>query len=327
MQMLAPIAELQGELMGEPTPEYLMYRPHYLLTPDGKRRYEFLIEYDIYNPSQGIYFGCKSITLPGNEHSSEIENALSDWLKAKPHILQRLNNIFPEKDFTHRFKDTDNANDNTFWPFWITLYEDEDPKEVGVRAVEVIAGVYRQLIDGTLPEFPHSNGDHTSVSAEEKPLAVRTAFTEEAFMRLKAAIEKNTKSILAPQSIPNNGWHLFTRFLKNAEEAGIISRVAYYEKAWQLAPQYTDIDFTCMIQTLFSLLRTHLTTDSLDTSTVSYPTSSNAAKTPIRIPWNDLLSIFLRPNGTSYKLQVKTLHPVPSTKKSWLRLLTPLLND
>ena len=41
-------------------------------------------------------------------------------------LLLFLKNTFPGKFFTHRFKPTNNANNHTYWPFWITLHEDED---------------------------------------------------------------------------------------------------------------------------------------------------------------------------------------------------------
>ncbi|MDE6769537.1 MAG: hypothetical protein K2J78_07425, partial [Muribaculaceae bacterium] len=187
MLTLAPADSLKGDLMGVATPQYMMYRTEVLTSADGNRRYEFLIEYDIYNPSQGIYFGCKSITLPGHDHQEEITKAMEDWRMALPHVLQRLNNVFVDKDFTYRFKDTDNDNDNTFWPFWITLYEDEDPREIGVRALSVIAGVYRQLLEGTLPDLPQSS------VAEEKQITVRTAFTEDAYLRLSDTVKRAIK--------------------------------------------------------------------------------------------------------------------------------------
>lgn len=304
MLSLAPSEQLQGDLLGVPAPNYMMYRFASIDSPDGKRRYEFLIEYNIYNPSHGIYFGCKSITLPGHHHPTEIKNAISDWIKARPHILQRLNNVFPDKDFTHRFKDTDNDNDNTFWPFWITLYEDEDAREVGARALQIIYGVYRQLIDGTLPDFT------APADFAEKQLTVRTAFTEEAFDRLQNTVERNIRYRAlssSPTTIDKEGWKMFVKFLQLAVKEGVMHRMDCYEEAWNLDTQYSDVDFTCMIQTLFS----HI--------------SASLAIEPIRIPWNDLVSIFLRCNGTSYKLQVKTLRPVPATKKRWRLLIARLL--
>lgn len=303
MLTLATADQLQGDLMGVATPQHMMYRPEVLTSADRHRRYEFLIEYDIYNPSQGIYFGCKAITLPGYDHQEEIAKAMADWATVKPHVLQRLNNVFVDKDFTHRFKDTDNDNNNTFWSFWITLYEDEDPREVGVRALSVIAGVYRQLIEGALPDLPQSS------VAEEKQIKVRTAFTEDAYLRLRDTVKRAIKRHTLSETIdtlPEQGWNLLLTFLDNAEKAGIIHRDECYERGWRLDSRYSDVDFKCMIQTLFTRL------------------SATLNITNLRIPWNDLIALFLRSDGTAYKIQVKTLQIMTSTKRRWAALLHDL---
>lgn len=136
IERLSALAELTAspeQILASGTPRYITHTVATLLSADGHRRYEFLIEYDIYNPSQGIYFGCKSTTLPNYDHKSETANALSDWQLARPFVTLRLNNVFVVKDFTYRYKDTDNDADLTFWPFWISLYEDESPVDVAVR--------------------------------------------------------------------------------------------------------------------------------------------------------------------------------------------------
>lgn len=133
LRALAELTASPEQILASGTPRYITHTVATLLSADGHRSYEFLIEYDIYNPSQGIYFGCKSTTLPNYDHKSETANALSDWQLARPFVTLRLNNVFVVKDFTYRYKDTDNDADLTFWPFWISLYEDESPVDVAVR--------------------------------------------------------------------------------------------------------------------------------------------------------------------------------------------------
>lgn len=53
-------------------------------------------------------------------------------------------NTFPGKSFTHHFEPTNNANNHTYWSFWITLHKDEDIVEVGTRAVRLIKSVYER---------------------------------------------------------------------------------------------------------------------------------------------------------------------------------------
>lgn len=306
MLTLAPATQLQGDLMGVAAPQYMMCRSDVLLTPDGRRRYELLIEYDIYNPSQGIYFGCKSITLPGYNHQEEIGKAMVDWRTVCPHVLQRLNNVFIDKDFTHRFKDTDNDNDNTFWPFWITLYEDEDPREVGMRALRIIAGVYRQLFDGTLADLP------APPEAKEKRLTVRTAFTEDAYLRLRDTVKHSIKHKATADrisSLPDDGWNLFLTILKGAEAAGIIIPTKCYERGWTLSAKQSDVDFKCMMQSIFTYLGEQLGIEE------------------IRVPWNDLLALFMRSDGSRFKMQVKTLPLTHAKKNHWAATIPTLVTN
>ena len=298
MLRLAPIDQLTGDVNVVTDSRYLMYRVETILSPDGTRRYEFLIEYDIYNPSQGIYFGCKSVTLPGHRHSKEITLANDDWQRIRPHALLRLNNIFVDKDFDHRFQDTDNANDNTFWSFWISLYEDEDPQALAVRALSTIASAYRQLFEGTLPPISDK------IISNEKKIITRTAFTEEAYSRLRDSIQSSVKATSTPiqegiMSKQIMAWQLFEIFLAKAEETGILHKVDYYEKAWILNCSYSDIDFKCLMTLLFKRLSERLDIES------------------IRIPWSSLIGIFLRSDGTPFKQQIKTLNPTSSTRRYW----------
>ncbi|MDE7419475.1 MAG: hypothetical protein K2N35_04630, partial [Muribaculaceae bacterium] len=52
-------------------PRYIEHIEQQIVSPDGHRHYDLLIEYDIYHPSHGIYFGCRSTTLPDFDHAVE----------------------------------------------------------------------------------------------------------------------------------------------------------------------------------------------------------------------------------------------------------------
>ena len=54
-------------------PATLMYRIDSLKSADGHRLYEFLIEYDTDTPAEGIYYGCRGITVDAFNHEEEIE--------------------------------------------------------------------------------------------------------------------------------------------------------------------------------------------------------------------------------------------------------------
>lgn len=301
MLTLAPADELVGYVREDRDEKYMMYRRHVVLPNGGGRRYEFLIEYDTCNPSQGIYFGCKSVTLPGHGHARQTRLAIEDWHRAMPYVLQRLNNVFTDKDFTYRFNPTDNDHNGTFWPFWISLYGDESPREIGVRALDIIAGVYCQLFNGTLPkEIPEN-----VAKAKESPLL--TAFTDEAFQNFKDTIRKSIRRKSTDVSFADKGWDIVQGFFEEAQREGIIHRVECYESAWSLDRKFSDVDFHCMIKLLFPAICARLGVDTVNT------------------PWESCLRIFLRSDGTTYKSQIKTLNPKASVKQFWRREIERLL--
>lgn len=302
MLQLGRAEELVGDVRGEKDEKYMRYLLTSIDHPDGGRRYEFLIEYDIFNPSQGVYFGCKSLTLPAHRHSVQIRRAQEDWQRAMPFVIQRLNNIFVDKDFTYRFRDSDNDNNGTFWPFWISLYEDEDPRQIGVRALENIATVYRQLISGSLPTVP------PAVSGG-KTTAVRTAFTEEAYDALRESIRKTIRTKTGLNELADQGWELFETFLRRAESEGIIIREESYERAWCPDSGFGDVDFKCMMQFLFDSIAMRIGIENLG------------------VPWESLLKIFMRPDGTTYKVHLKTLTPKAITRRLWRDTLHRLVHE
>ena len=99
---------------GVPLPHHLAYKLEPLYSKDGHRMYEFLVEYHTKKPSEGIYYGCRGVTLTGYEHKEEIERFRAEWELIKSEVCTILNNTFPAKDYSHRFRMTDNANDQTF---------------------------------------------------------------------------------------------------------------------------------------------------------------------------------------------------------------------
>ncbi|MDE5555836.1 MAG: hypothetical protein K2J10_11735, partial [Muribaculaceae bacterium] len=278
------------EMLARGEPCYITHTFSTMLSADGHRRYEFMIEYDIYNPSQGIYFGCKSVTLYGHDHKSETANALADWQLARPFVTLRLNNVFVDKDFTYRYKDTDNDADLTFWPFWISLYEDESPVDVAVRALKIIAGVYDELIGGKLPEY-----QATSIVKTESS-QVRTAFTHQAYDNFLHQISKYISEVSPLKDRTHNlslGRQFIEYFLVNAERHGLIHRAPSYECAWMMDARYSDVDFNAMIKSMIEELQIRLGISGMKT------------------PWNDAIRLFMRSDERPYKLQVKTL-PIKS---------------
>ena len=223
------MGEMKGAVPGLLLPNHLMYRIETLQSQDGHRLYEFLIEYDMKSPSEGIYYGCRGITIAGYNHETEIEQFRRDWDTLKPEVCRVLNNTFPDKDYSMRFRLTDNANTNTYWLFWISLYEDEDIHQVGVVATEKIRDVFKQYLMGV--QFPEKN-----IPTRNTP--VKTAF-----------FNKNYETLLTKViDVPT-----FEAFLSFAEAQGWIERNSLYERAWVFhgdGAHNKNVDFINMMRNL-----------------------------------------------------------------------------
>lgn len=62
-------------------PRYIEHIEERVDSADGHRRYDLLLEYDIYHPSHGIYFGCRSTTFPGFNHIEETNPPLKSGMQ------------------------------------------------------------------------------------------------------------------------------------------------------------------------------------------------------------------------------------------------------
>lgn len=286
MASLVGLTASPKEILATGEPRYISHKVATLLSADGHRQYDFLIEYDIYNPSQGIYFGCKSVTLPNFNHKSETANALVDWQQAQPYVTLRLNNVFIDKDFDFRYKATDNDTGNTFWPFWISLYEDESPVNVAVRALQIIAGIYDELISGQLPDI------NVCPKSKSGSVNVQTAFTYDAYDNFIRKIEKYISEVSSHNLMATNaelGRKFIENFLAKAESHQLIHRAPNYEYAWKMDSAYNDVDFKAMLNAIIEELQ------------------KNIGISGMKTPWNDAIRIFMRSDERPYKLQIKTL--------------------
>lgn len=160
-------------------PYYIMYK----LEPvehDGLV-YEFLVEYQIGDPNTGIYFGCKMLNRDVMTHFKNgdiamatqltqkmVNRADKEWrIHLKNAVAVVLNNSYPDKEFHLRFCHSDNANDGTYWPFWIRLNEEEDIVTVAANAVKLIKNIHlthfsvNDVLPSAHPKLDDTSGKHT----------------------------------------------------------------------------------------------------------------------------------------------------------------------
>ena len=207
--------------LGNKAPNHMMYKLESLFSKDGHREYEFLIEYDKWEPTVGIYYGCKGLIHDG-EVDEEIVKFDEEWNEIINEVLYVLNNTFPEKDYTHRFKPTNNANDNTYWPFWISLYEDEDIIKVAARATIIIRNIYQKYLNGFV---------FKQHEIEPKQLVTKTAFTKDAYIEFLLSLKTD------------NNVKAFKKLMEYLSANKLIERNETYESCWTVKMQNVDFAF------------------------------------------------------------------------------------
>jgi len=283
-------SELRGYVHDVELPNHYMYRVDTLYNPDGYRFYEFLIEYNVKKPAEGIYYGCRGMTKEGFDHDHAVKLFQQEWKEIKERLCQVLNNIFPEKDFSERFKDTDNANTNTYWLFWISLYEDEDIKEVGLVATKIIRDIFKYYLNDR-DWFK----DHQLPKSEPKKIVPKTAF-----------YNKNFEALL--EEVKNK--EMFKNLLLRFEEEGWIEVSPFYEKAWIFkgtGEHRQNVDFIQIIKILqekgFFLKK--------------------------NIPWTLIQATFLNSDGyASENLRQQSIQTIKGeTEKFWKNKLDRILQE
>lgn len=224
--------------------QHIMYKLGTLVSADGCLGYEFLIEYKITEPTVGIYYGCRGLIYDGDDDVG-INRLDDEWSQLKDEVCRVLNNTFPDKDFQLRFKPTDNANDHTYWPFWITLNEDEDIIGVAGRATKLIRNIYRKELD-------LRDKDPARTIADDLKHRTVTAFTWEAYKDSLRTLER-----IAKRSNPGSKYELktlFDRFLNGATRQQILCRDYSYELAWSVG-SVSDKLFAYLIAEFFAHAR------------------------------------------------------------------------
>lgn len=229
---------LDNSYNGHEAPHHIMYKlilrdnSTILKNPDKNIGYEFLIELDLQDIAYGIYYGCRASILGGGQEY-EILTADRDWDALRGEISNILNDTFIDKNFSKRFQRTNNANNKTYWPFWISLGEEEDIIEVAVRAIKLIANCYKRNLDKI-----YNNTYLAEPTKKEKRIKTNTRYTLDEY---NEALRKWGKD----RSV-------FEKFLTEAERHGLITNDCRYEKRWEL--NISNVKFAYLFKALCNKL-------------------------------------------------------------------------
>ena len=173
--------------------------------------YEFLVEYQKHDPNTGIYYGCKVSNRNIMEHfengnidmANQLTHKMVDCADKEWKTYLRdatalvLSNSYPDKKFNLRVCHTENANDGTYWPFWIRLNEEEDVVYVAANAIKLIKNIYlTHFSDHGLLPYGYAETDDTSSKhvGRKKNSSNTRYFSDAAYeeCRILHSIDKNT---------------------------------------------------------------------------------------------------------------------------------------
>lgn len=273
---------LDCTLRGIHQPNHLMYKIEPIAHPSGCALYEFLVEYDRMEPNVGIYLGCKCVTGGDTDHRDMISHYIEEWNALRSHVCTVLNNSFPEKEFRHRFRITNNGENGTFWPTWISLYDDED-MEFALTVLRIIRKAYEQYFSGTmkycrpLPSVAYRR--------------IQAAFTESAFKRLREQV-----CGLYGREHEDDAARLFDRFILVASDCGIFEPDLSYDLAWRYMGDRSrglsgsNIEFSTLMHTLVREIGRRLGSGIGD----------------VKTPWGNIMKVFLDSDGVAYKSGTRT---------------------
>ena len=209
-----------------------------------------------------------------------------------------------------RFKLPDNADDDTYWLFWITLNEEEDIKKVGVTATTIIRNVFRRYLNGeTLSggKLPEKKFEKSS-----------TCFTDETYQSLLKVIQyKRDDKKVDPQRTAE-ARETFERFLVGAEHQRLIARDPNYSRAWRMQTK-DRVDFGRMMIALFEYLYNHGLINkefkNYECNETFYVPWTALFKVFLDIAWTALFKVFLDIDGNVYTTALKTQAMRPTKSK------------
>ena len=137
-EQTSPFSEvLHGRLHGVFQPKYLMLKLARMRDETAAINYEFLVEYSLFEPTVGIYFGIKAVSdkwVSDDKFMSHAENAVEKLSRSSKLLKSRRLCMHPR---------TDNAENGTYWPLWLPSPDCNDLK----KEIDYLRKIYRHFVD------------------------------------------------------------------------------------------------------------------------------------------------------------------------------------
>ncbi|MDE6479649.1 MAG: hypothetical protein K2L45_05205 [Muribaculaceae bacterium] len=215
---------------GKFQPNHLMCKLAALRDDEHKLVYEFLIEYDIFESDVEIYFGVKAVSDSWITTPQFQQLVINQWNKVKEKGAY--------KRHLHRFKNTNNGNNGTFWPFWWRM--GMDCKEELSDAIMIIRKFYDdykktlELEDFEPPKFDRiqeevENSLRASKDYEKLLSCIRDDFSVEVIELFESLIDHCIEEGIVRRK---KSEELMYICLKPATRIVCLLRVFFYTMTW-----------------------------------------------------------------------------------------------
>lgn len=272
---------LRGRLRDAFQPKHLMLKLACVRDAEAGIDYEFLMEYGLFEPATGIYFGVKAVSdslTSSDEFISDAEEAVERLIHSAPRLFSNPR--------LRQLPLTDNAEDGTYWPMWIPCIDCRDLKEE-VGLLHSIYGSFIKSHPGMTPLY-NVFGDFLTLPANgEEPLAGLLDVISLTFGSQESA-------------------ECFLKFLKNACRRGILADCGdgrwRFHSHWGMTQRNKQLKMTKkaafdLVTILFSVMASH------------YHVSRQRF-----IPWQHLCEVFLdkdsKPFDSSWQRQPRPVRGI-----------------
>ncbi|MBD5208140.1 MAG: virulence RhuM family protein [Bacteroidales bacterium] len=214
-------------------PNHLMCKLATLRDEVNHINYEFLIEYDIFDPSTEIYYGVKAVSDEPVSSNHFIECAEKIWgdvlgrnIKMKNKDKRGRPSFYIK--YENRFKETDNGNNGTFWPFWIRYDAD---KESFVDVVTALKTVFKDF-GKSLNNILDYKGEFQNI---ENILKNNVCYNKDTYRAVVDELDSDIRIQLKEESV--NEFKEIV--LPNLEEKGLIKKRE--DGLYQLKPPLKEL--------------------------------------------------------------------------------------
>ena len=190
---------IRGSLRGIFQPKHLMLKLACLRDATAGIDYEFLVEYGLFEPSTGIYFGIKAISdndVSDDRFISRAENAIDILSKS-------ASGLFSNRRLRQRPL-TDNAQNGTYWPLWIPSPASRNLKDE-IKFLRRIYGSFKKTYPDMTPVYD-----------------LFQDFIRPSFIADVNALEELAEKIAKTFASAESG-ELFLQFIGNACRRGILA--------------------------------------------------------------------------------------------------------